>query len=57
MCFDVENECIRKKFLECNTWDFFYHEHERNLVLGIFLGCLYPKIFQMPTYLMSFIIN
>jgi hypothetical protein len=23
MCFDVENECIRKKFHECNTRDFF----------------------------------
>jgi len=23
MCFDVENECIRKKFEECNTRDFF----------------------------------
>jgi hypothetical protein len=25
MCFDVKNECIRRKFQECHTKDFFYH--------------------------------
>ncbi len=23
MCFDVENECIKKKFQECHAKDFF----------------------------------
>jgi len=36
MCFDVENECIRKKFQECNTRDFFYWEHKRNIFFGNF---------------------
>ncbi len=31
MCFDVENECIMKTFLECNTREFFDQEHKRNL--------------------------
>jgi hypothetical protein len=31
MCFDVENECIRKKFQECHMKDIFYEEPKRNL--------------------------
>jgi len=35
MCFDVKNECIRKKFQECHTKDFFNQEH-MNLFFGKF---------------------
>jgi hypothetical protein len=31
MCFDVENECIRKKIQECHMKDFLNQEHKRNL--------------------------
>ncbi len=36
MCFDVENECINKKFQDCHTKDFFYQEHKRSLFSGNF---------------------
>ncbi len=34
MCFDVKNECIRKKFQKCNMMymrDFLNQKHKRNL--------------------------
>jgi len=36
MCFDVENECIRKKFQECQIKGLFYQEHKKNLFFEIF---------------------
>ncbi len=64
MCFDVENECINKKFQECHMRDYFDHNKKGIYFLGIFLGCyfsrifnLISKIFQMQTYLLSFIDN
>jgi len=36
MCFDVKNECIRKKFQECHMKDFYDQEHKKNLFLGNF---------------------
>jgi hypothetical protein len=36
MCLDVEIECIRKKFQECHTKDFFDQEHKMNLFFGNF---------------------
>jgi hypothetical protein len=38
MCFDVENECIKKKFQECHTKDFFGQDTKGIYFLGIFLG-------------------
>jgi hypothetical protein len=43
MYFDVENECIRKKFQECHTRDFFDHEHERKLFFEIFSWMLISR--------------
>jgi hypothetical protein len=40
MCFDVEKECIRKKFQECHTKDFFYQEPKSNLISVDFLWML-----------------
>jgi len=58
MCFDVKNECIKKKFQECNMKDFFLLETQKESIFWeIFFGCLFLKIFQMPTYLISFIDN
>jgi hypothetical protein len=58
MCFDVENECTRKKFQECNMRDFFEIKNTKGIYfLGIFLGCSYLKIFQIPTYLMFFLMK
>jgi hypothetical protein len=34
MCFDVENEYIRKKFQECHMKEFFDQEHKNNLLFG-----------------------
>jgi hypothetical protein len=39
MCFDVKNECIRKKFQECHVKDFFIRNTKGIYFLGIFLGC------------------
>jgi hypothetical protein len=36
MCCDVENECIRKTFHECDTKEFLDQEHKRNLFFEIF---------------------
>jgi hypothetical protein len=57
MCFDVENESIRKKNQECHTKDFFDQEHKRSLFFGNFFWMLFLRILQMPTYLMAFIDN
>jgi len=43
MCFDVENECIRKKFSECFTRDCFDQEHKRNVFFGNFSWMLIFK--------------
>jgi len=43
MCFDVENECIRKKFQECNARDFFDQEHKMNIFFGNFFKMLIFK--------------
>ncbi len=44
MCFDVENKCIRKKFRECHTIDFFYQEHKRKNNLRVFLDVIFMNI-------------
>jgi hypothetical protein len=36
MCFDVKNECIRKKFQECHMKDFFDQEHKKEFFYGNF---------------------
>jgi len=43
MCYDVENECIRKKFKECHTQDFFDQKHKRNFLFGNFFWMLIFK--------------
>jgi len=43
MFFDVKNECIKKKFQECNIRDFFYEEHKRNFFFGKFSWMLILK--------------
>jgi hypothetical protein len=40
MCFDVENECIRKKFQECHMKFFFGQDNKRNLFFGNFFWML-----------------
>jgi hypothetical protein len=40
MCFDVKNECIRKKFQEYHMKEFFDQEHKRNLFFGNFFWML-----------------
>ncbi len=37
MCFDAENECIRKKFQECHMRDFFDQKHKMKLFFANFL--------------------
>jgi hypothetical protein len=37
MCFDVENECIRKKFQECNTRGFFISNKKESIFWEFFL--------------------
>jgi len=44
MCFNVKNECIKKKFQKGNTRDFLNEEHNLGIYfLGIFLGCYFKK--------------
>jgi hypothetical protein len=43
MCFDVKNECIRKKFYECHMRTFFYQEQKNNLFFGNFPWILILK--------------
>jgi hypothetical protein len=43
MCFDVKNECIRKKIQKCHMGDSFDQEHKRNFFGGIFLGFFFFK--------------
>jgi hypothetical protein len=40
MCFDVENECTKKKFQECHMKDFFDQKHTKNLFFGNFFWML-----------------
>ncbi len=39
MCFDVENECTRKKFQECNIRNFLDQEHNLGIFFGECFGC------------------
>jgi hypothetical protein len=41
MRFDVENECIKKKFQECYTKDFFIRDTKGIYFWGIFHGCYF----------------
>jgi hypothetical protein len=31
MCFDVENECIKKKFQECHMKDYFFIRNAKGI--------------------------
>jgi hypothetical protein len=57
MSFDVENECIRIKFQECNIRDFFDEEHKRSLFFGNFSSMLIWKNTSNANLLDVFINN
>jgi hypothetical protein len=51
MCFDVENECIRKKFQECHVKDFFIRNTKGIFFLEFFLNVDFFKYFKcQPTW-------
>jgi hypothetical protein len=45
MCFDVENECISKKFQECHTGDFFRTQKE-SIFWDFFLDIIFQEYFK-----------
>jgi len=46
-----------QKNLRMSHGGFFLLGTQKEIFLGIFLGCYFSRILRMPTYLMSFINN
>jgi len=57
MCFDVENECIWKKFQECNTKDLFLLGTQKESIFGEFFFMLIFLNTSIANYLMYFLNN